>query len=106
MYRVLDLCTGDLAAPSARTLDLEVFMPGEDRFWEVSSVSWYRDYQARRANVRYRPSSGGQPVLVHTLNGSALAWSRSGPPWSRPGVRPTVRCACPDASPPTWAARP
>jgi seryl-tRNA synthetase len=79
MYRVLDLCTGDLAAPSARTLDLEVFMPGEDRFWEVSSVSWYRDYQARRANVRYRPSSGGQPVLVHTLNGSALAWSRVWP---------------------------
>jgi seryl-tRNA synthetase len=76
MYRVLDLCTGDLAGPSARTFDLEVFSPGVDRWLEVSSVSWYRDFQARRANVRYRPESGGQPVFVHTLNGSALAWPR------------------------------
>jgi seryl-tRNA synthetase len=76
MYRVLDLCTGDLAGPSARTFDFEVFSPGVDRWLEVSSVSWYRDYQARRANVRYRPASGGQPVLAHTLNGSALAWPR------------------------------
>jgi seryl-tRNA synthetase len=79
MYRVLDLCAGDLGGPSARTLDLEVFLPGVDRFWEVSSVSWYRDYQARRANIRYRPASGGSPVLAHTLNGSALAWSRIWP---------------------------
>jgi seryl-tRNA synthetase len=76
MYRVLDLCTGDLGGPSARTFDFEVFSPGVDRWLEVSSVSWYRDYQARRANVRYRPGAGGHPVLVHTLNGSALAWSR------------------------------
>ena len=96
MYRVLDLCTGDLAAPSARTLDLEVFMPGEDRFWEVSSVSWYRDYQARRANVRYRPSSGGQPVLVHTLNGSALAWSRVWPALVETGRQPDGSVRLPD----------
>jgi seryl-tRNA synthetase len=76
MYRVLDLCTGDLGGPSARTFDLEVFSPGVDRWLEVSSVSWYRDFQARRANVRYRPASGAQPVFVHTLNGSALAWPR------------------------------
>jgi seryl-tRNA synthetase len=75
-YRVLDLCTGDLGGPSARTFDLEVFAPGSDRWLEVSSVSWYRDYQARRANVRYRPAGGGAPALVHTLNGSALAWPR------------------------------
>jgi seryl-tRNA synthetase len=53
-----------------------VFAPGSDRWLEVSSVSWYRDYQARRANVRYRPDGGGAPALVHTLNGSALAWPR------------------------------
>ena len=88
MYRVLDLCTGDLGGPSARTLDLEVFLPGVDRFWEVSSVSWYRDYQARRANVRYRPASGGQPVFVHTLNGSALAWSRVWPALVETGRQP------------------
>ena len=75
-YRVLDLCTGDLGGSSARTFDLEVYSPGCDMWLEVSSVSWFADYQARRANVRYRPESGGGPVLVHTLNGSALAWPR------------------------------
>jgi seryl-tRNA synthetase len=75
-YRVLDLCTGDLGTSSARTFDLEVYAPGCDRWLEVSSVSWFRDYQARRANVRYRPEGGGPPALVHTLNGSALAWPR------------------------------
>ncbi|HXQ76191.1 MAG TPA: serine--tRNA ligase [Acidimicrobiales bacterium] len=75
-YRVLDLCTGDLGASSARTFDLEVYAPGSDMWLEVSSVSWFRDYQARRANVRYRPEAGGTPLFVHTLNGSALAWAR------------------------------
>ncbi len=75
-YRVEDLCTGDLGTSAARTFDLEVYSPGCDRWLEVSSVSWFRDYQARRANVRYRPLGGGHPALVHTLNGSALAWPR------------------------------
>ncbi len=75
-YRVLDLCTGDLSGSSARTFDLEAYAPGVDRWLEVSSVSWFRDYQARRANVRYRPHGGGAPQLVHTVNGSALAWPR------------------------------
>jgi seryl-tRNA synthetase len=75
-YRVLDLCCGDLGGPSARTFDLEAYAPGVDRWLEVSSVSWYRDYQARRAAVRYRPAGGGGPKLVHTVNGSALAWPR------------------------------
>jgi seryl-tRNA synthetase len=75
-YRVLDLCTGDLGASSARTFDLEVYSPGVDRWLEVSSVSWFSDYQARRANVRYRQSDGGSPRFVHTVNGSALAWAR------------------------------
>jgi len=75
-YRVLDLCTGDLGGSSARTFDLEAYAPGVDRWLEVSSVSWFRDYQARRANVRYRPAGGGPLQLVHTVNGSALAWPR------------------------------
>jgi seryl-tRNA synthetase len=75
-YRVLDLCTGDLGGSSARTFDLEAYSPGVDRWLEVSSVSWFRDYQARRANVRFRPTGGGSPQLVHTVNGSALAWPR------------------------------
>ncbi len=75
-YRVLDLCTGDIGGPSKRTMDLEVFAPGVDRWLEVSSVSWFGDYQARRAQIRFRPADGGQPQLVHTLNGSALAWPR------------------------------
>jgi seryl-tRNA synthetase len=85
-YRVLDLCTGELGVSSARTFDIEVYAPGCDMWLEVSSVSWCTDYQARRANIRYRSSSGGgssgggssggQPVFVHTLNGSAIAWAR------------------------------
>ena len=75
-YRVLDLCCGDLGGSSARTFDLEAYAPGVDRWLEVSSVSWFRDYQARRANVRFRPTGGGPLQLVHTVNGSALAWPR------------------------------
>jgi seryl-tRNA synthetase len=75
-YRVVDLCAGDLGNSAARTFDFEVYAPGADQWLEVSSVSWFGDYQARRANVRYRPAGGGQPRFVHTLNGSALAWAR------------------------------
>ncbi|HXW32565.1 MAG TPA: serine--tRNA ligase [Acidimicrobiales bacterium] len=75
-YRVVDLCTGDLGNSARRTFDFEVFAPGADQWLEVSSVSWFGDYQARRANVRYRPAAGGQPRFCHTLNGSALAWAR------------------------------
>lgn len=74
-YRVLDLCTGDLGSASARTFDLEVYSPGVDKWLEVSSVSWFRDYQTRRANVRYRTEEGAT-ALAHTVNGSALAWAR------------------------------
>jgi seryl-tRNA synthetase len=75
-YRVLDLCAPDMGNSAARTFDLEVYSPGVDQWLEVSSVSWCTDYQARRANIRYRPAGGGGPVFVHTLNGSALAWAR------------------------------
>ena len=74
-YRVLDLCAGDLGASAARTFDIEVYAPGCDLWLEASSVSWFSDYQARRANVRYRRPGGGT-IPVHTLNGSALAVPR------------------------------
>jgi seryl-tRNA synthetase len=76
-HRVLDLCTGDLGFSSARTFDIEVYAPGVGRWLEVSSVSWYGDFQARRGNVRYRRGDGSKGTeVVHTLNGSALAWPR------------------------------
>ncbi|MDA8027190.1 MAG: serine--tRNA ligase [Actinomycetota bacterium] len=75
-YRVLDLCTGDIGQSSRRTFDLEVYSPGVDRWLEASSVSWCGDYQARRANIRYRDEVSGEIHSVHTLNGSALAWAR------------------------------
>lgn len=75
-YRILDLCAGDLGASSKRTFDIEVYAPGVDRWLEVSSVSWFGDYQARRANLRYRPEGGKGTEVLHTLNGSALAVPR------------------------------
>jgi len=74
-YRVLELCTGDLSFASARTYDLEVWAPGIGKYLEVSSVSTFRDFQARRANIRYR-GPDGKPAYVHTLNGSGLATPR------------------------------
>src|SRR5436190_14284045 len=75
-YRVIDICTGDLGQSHHRSFDLEVYAPGCDQWLEVSSVSWFSDYQARRANIRYRPAGQRGTELVHTLNGSALAVPR------------------------------
>jgi seryl-tRNA synthetase len=75
-YRLLEICTGDLGQSHHRQYDLEVYAPGCDMWLEVSSVSWFTDYQARRANIRYRPAEGGGTAFVHTLNGSALAVPR------------------------------
>ncbi|MCB1248459.1 MAG: serine--tRNA ligase [Acidimicrobiales bacterium] len=75
-YRVLDICTGDLGQSHHRSFDLEVYAPGVDRWLEVSSISWFSDYQARRANIRYRPTGEKRAEHVHTLNGSALAVPR------------------------------
>lgn len=75
-YRVVEICTGDLGQSHAKQFDLEVYAPGCDMWLEASSVSWFTDYQARRANIRYRLASGGGTALVHTLNGSALAVPR------------------------------
>jgi seryl-tRNA synthetase len=75
-YRLVDICTGDLGQSHHRSIDIEVYAPGCDQWLEVSSVSWFSDYQARRANIRYRPAETKGTELVHTLNGSALAVPR------------------------------
>ena len=75
-YRIVDICTGDLGQAHHRSWDVEVYAPGADQWLEVSSVSWYSDYQARRANLRYRPTEGKGTRILHTLNGSALAVPR------------------------------
>jgi len=76
-YRILDLCTGDVGASAARTWDIEAYAPGCDLWLEVSSVSWFTDYQARRANIRFRPKGGKGTEVCHTVNGSAMGWSRT-----------------------------
>lgn len=76
-YRVVDLCTGDLGNSAARTWDLEAYAPGVDQWLEVSSVSWFGDYQARRANIRFRPVEGKGTEICHTVNGSAMGWPRT-----------------------------
>ena len=75
-YRVLELCTGDLGFQSAKSFDLEMWAPGCGEWLEVSSCSNCVDFQARRANIRYRPQAGARPQFVHTLNGSGLALPR------------------------------
>jgi seryl-tRNA synthetase len=76
-HRVVLLCSGDLGFAAAKTYDLEVWLPGQNAFREISSCSCFTDYQARRAKVRFRPGPGEKPVLVHTLNGSGLAVGRT-----------------------------
>jgi seryl-tRNA synthetase len=76
-YRVVTLCTGDLGFQSAKTYDLEVWLPGQDTFREISSCSNCESYQARRAGIRYRPEGKGKVDYVHTLNGSGLAVGRT-----------------------------
>lgn len=75
--RVLNLSTGDMTFASAHTYDIETWAPGSDEWLEISSCSLFRDYQARRANLRFRPEHGGRPQFLHTLNGSGLALPRT-----------------------------
>jgi seryl-tRNA synthetase len=75
-YRIIEICTGDMGQSHHRSFDIEVYAPGCDQWLEVSSISWFSDYQARRANVRYRVDGEKGTRLVHTLNGSALAVPR------------------------------
>ena len=76
-YRTVALCTGDLGFGMKRTHDIEVWLPGQNMYREISSVSVAGDFQARRMNARYKPAEGGKPQFVHTLNGSGLAVGRA-----------------------------
>ena len=76
-YRVVTLCTGDMGPSAAKTYDIEVWLPGQKLFREISSCSNFEAYQARRANIRYRPDGKNKPEFVHTLNGSGLAVGRT-----------------------------
>ena len=75
-YRVMELCAGDLGFSAAKTYDLEVWLPSQNTYREISSCSSFTDYQARRARIRYKKRAGGKPEFVHTLNGSGLAAGR------------------------------
>ncbi len=76
-YRVVVLCMGDMGFGARKTHDLEVWLPGQNKYREISSVSVCGDFQARRLNARYKPADGGKPEFVHTLNGSGLAVGRA-----------------------------
>jgi seryl-tRNA synthetase len=76
-YRVVVLCTGDMGFASAKTYDIEVWLPGQNRYREISSCSCFTDFQARRANIRFRRGPKDKPEFVHTLNGSGLAVGRT-----------------------------
>jgi len=76
-YRTVALCTGDMGAASAKTYDIEVWLPGQQLYREISSCSNFEAYQARRANIRYRPEGKNKTEFVHTLNGSGLAVGRT-----------------------------
>jgi seryl-tRNA synthetase len=71
------LCTGDMGFSAAKTYDLEVWLPGQQTYREISSCSNFESFQARRANIRYRPEGAKKPEFVHTLNGSGLAVGRT-----------------------------
>jgi seryl-tRNA synthetase len=75
-YRIIEICTGDMGGSHHRSYDIEVYAPGCDMWLEVSSVSWFSDYQARRADIRYRKTGQKGTEIAHTLNGSALAVPR------------------------------
>lgn len=76
-YRVVNLCTGDISFAAAKTYDLEVWLPGQGAYREISSCSNCEDFQARRAKIRYRPAAGERPAAAHTLNGSGVAVGRT-----------------------------
>jgi seryl-tRNA synthetase len=75
-YRTVLLCTGDMGFGAKRTFDIEAWLPGQNTYREISSVSTTGDFQARRMNARFKPEGGGKPEFVHTLNGSGLAVGR------------------------------
>ncbi len=75
-YRIVQMCTGDLGFAAAKKYDIELWLPSYNRYMEISSCSNFRDFQARRANIKYKPTIGAKAEYVHTLNGSGLAVDR------------------------------
>jgi seryl-tRNA synthetase len=96
-HRVVLLCTGDLGFSATKTYDVEVWLPGQNTFREISSCSNCGDFQARRAKIRFRPGPGAKPQLVHTLNGSALAVGRTVVALLENGQREDGTVALPEA---------
>ena len=76
-FRVVTLCAGDLGFSAAKTYDIEVWVPSQNTYREISSCSNFEDFQARRAGIRFRPGAGAKPEFLHTLNGSGLAVGRT-----------------------------
>ncbi|MBU3914109.1 serine--tRNA ligase, partial [bacterium] len=76
-FRVISLCSGDIGFSAAKCYDIEVWLPSENKYREISSCSNCTDFQARRANIRFKPKDGGKSSFVHTLNGSGLAIGRT-----------------------------
>jgi seryl-tRNA synthetase len=96
-YRVVLLCSGDMGFAAAKTYDLEAWAPGVGAWLEVSSSSSFTDFQARRANIRFRTARGGKPEFVHTLNASGLALPRTIAALLESGQRPDGSVALPPA---------
>jgi seryl-tRNA synthetase len=76
-YRVMALCSGDIGFSAAKTYDIEVWLPGQSCYREISSCSTFTDFQARRASIRFREDEKSKPEFIHTLNGSGLAVGRT-----------------------------
>jgi len=76
-HRVVQLCAGDMGFAAQKSYDLEVWLPAQNAYREISSCSWFGDFQARRMKARFRPKQKGKPRLLHTLNGSGLAIGRT-----------------------------
>ena len=103
-YRVVLLAAGDVGFASAKTYDLEVWAPGVGQWLEVSSSSTFTDFQARRANIRYRPRAGEKPEFVHTLNASGVALPRTIAALLETGQRPDGSVSLPLALAPYMGA--
>ena len=104
-HRVVLLCTGDMGFSSAKTYDVEVWLPGQNTYREISSCSNCGDFQARRAKIRFRPGPGrASRSCCHTLNGSGLAVGRTLVALLENGQREDGTVALPRSSGPTWGA--
>lgn len=105
-YRVISLCTGDMGFSAAKTYDLEVWIPAQNTYREISSCSNTEDFQARRAQIRYRDEADGKVKLLHTLNGSGLAVGRTVAAILENYQNEDGSVTIPEVSALTWVAKP